>query len=109
MASICLGLNELNMMDIDIHLWVQIIKIYDNFILNLQVSEYSWHIFTEWYMPEIFQGMGSANERRRYYVTPSLIGRAHAQNDPWYAIWPCLVLCRSVLYVNSFSPKKIIV
>ena len=26
--------------------------------------------------------MGSANERRRYYVTPSLIGRAHTQNDP---------------------------
>ena len=27
--------------------------------------------------------MGSANERKRYYVTPSLIGRAHTQNDPW--------------------------
>ena len=26
---------------------------------------------------------GSAIERRRYYVTPSLIGRAHTQNDPW--------------------------
>ena len=26
--------------------------------------------------------MGSANERRPYYVTRSLIGRAHAQNDP---------------------------
>ena len=26
--------------------------------------------------------MGSANERRRYIVTPSLIGLAHAQNDP---------------------------
>ena len=26
--------------------------------------------------------MGSTNERRRYYVTPSLIGRAHTQNDP---------------------------
>ena len=30
----------------------------------------------------IILGMGSANERRRYYVTPSLIGRAHTQNDP---------------------------
>ena len=28
-------------------------------------------------------GMGSANERRRYYVTPPVIGRAHTQNDPW--------------------------
>ena len=27
--------------------------------------------------------MGSANERRRYYVTPSLTGRAHTQNDSW--------------------------
>ena len=27
-------------------------------------------------------GMGSANERRRYIVTSSLIGWAHAQNDP---------------------------
>ena len=26
-------------------------------------------------------GMGSANERRRYLVTPSLIGWAHTQND----------------------------
>ena len=29
----------------------------------------------------IILGMGSANERRRYYVTPPLIGRAHTQND----------------------------
>ena len=26
--------------------------------------------------------MGSANERRRYIVTPPLIGRAHTRNDP---------------------------
>ena len=31
----------------------------------------------------IILGMGLAKERRRYYVTPSLIGRAHTQNDPW--------------------------
>ena len=30
----------------------------------------------------IILGMGLANERRRYYVTPPLIGRAHTQNDP---------------------------
>ena len=28
-------------------------------------------------------GMGSTNERRRYIVTSSLIGWAHAQNDSW--------------------------
>ena len=27
-------------------------------------------------------GMGPAKERRRFNVTPSLIGRAHIQNDP---------------------------
>ena len=26
--------------------------------------------------------MGAAHERRRYYVTPPLIGLAHTQNDP---------------------------
>ena len=30
----------------------------------------------------VILGMDSANERRRYYVTPPLIGRAHTQNDP---------------------------
>ena len=30
----------------------------------------------------IILGMGSANERRRYIVTPSLIGRVPTQNDP---------------------------
>ena len=29
-------------------------------------------------------GMGSANERRRYSVTSSLIGRTHNQNHPSY-------------------------
>ena len=32
----------------------------------------------------IILGMGSANERRRYIITPPLIGWAHTQNDPWY-------------------------
>ena len=31
----------------------------------------------------IILGMGSANERRRYIVTSSLVGWTHAQNDPW--------------------------
>ena len=30
--------------------------------------------------------MGSANERRRYIVTPPLIGWARTQNEPWH-IW----------------------
>ena len=33
-------------------------------------------------VPGIILGMGSANERRRYIVTSSLIGRAHDKNDP---------------------------
>ena len=33
-------------------------------------------------IPGIILSMGSANERRRYYVTPSLIGWTHTQNDP---------------------------
>ena len=30
--------------------------------------------------------MGSANERRRYNVTSSLIGWAHTQNDLWVSL-----------------------
>ena len=33
----------------------------------------------------IFLNMESANERRRYIVTQSLIGLARALNDPWAA------------------------
>ena len=33
--------------------------------------------------PGIILCMGSANERRRYIVTSSLIGWTHIQNDPW--------------------------
>ena len=41
--------------------------------------------------------MGSANERMRYYVTPSLIGGAHTQNDPW------LLDTRGVYQGNSLN------
>ena len=34
----------------------------------------------------IIFGMGSANERRRYIVTSSLIGWAHTNNDPGLSI-----------------------
>ena len=43
----------------------------------------------------IILSMGSANERRRYYVTPSLIGWTHTQNDP------CIQL-QMRLYWNVF-------
>ena len=38
----------------------------------------------------IIRGMDSANDRRRYIVTSSLIGRTHTQNDPYK--WPILTL-----------------
>ena len=48
-----------------------------------------WHahlpVLLHWHRgdcPGIILGMGSANERRCHYVTPSLIGWAQAQNDP---------------------------
>ena len=44
----------------------------------------------------IIMCMDSANERRRYYVTPSLIGRAHTQNDPWM----CKLKRRCVKYTG---------
>ena len=39
------------------------------------------------YIPKFYRawfilGMGSTDERRRYIVTPPLIGRAHTKNDP---------------------------
>ena len=37
-------------------------------------------------LPGIILGMDAANERRRYNVTSSLIGWAHAQNDPGWLI-----------------------
>ena len=38
---------------------------------------------------ELILGMDSANERRRYNVTSSLIGWAHTQNEPWRSITTC--------------------
>ena len=45
---------------------------------------------------EIILVMGPANERRRYIVTPPLIGRAHSQNDPGVfhnSLWKKRKLC----------------
>ena len=35
----------------------------------------------------VILGMGSANERKRYDVMPSLIGRARTQDEPWYVYY----------------------
>ena len=44
--------------------------------------------YSDWigWFAGIILWMGSANERRRYYVMPSLIGRADTQNDNWVGI-----------------------
>ena len=39
-----------------------------------------------------------ANERRRYIVTSSLIGRAHTQNDP----------CHNLSFLNSYNPINLV-
>ena len=63
--------------------------------------------------PGIVLGMGSANERRYYIVTPPLIGWAHTQNDPsWhYPAHPCTVYITGnnqwsglLCYFNSLIP-----
>ena len=41
------------------------------------------HVFMVLWYSGIILGMDSANERRRYIVTPPLIGWAHTQKDPW--------------------------
>ena len=46
------------------------------FVLSTLPYESSFYMYRDHY------GYGSANEKRRYYVTPSPIGLAHTQNDP---------------------------
>ena len=51
--------------------------------------------------PGIILGMGPANERQRYGVTLSLIGRAHSQKAPWigYAIQePASCCCEGLIW-----------
>ena len=50
--------------------------------------------------PRIILGMGSANEKRCYSVTPSLIGYAHTQKDPCN---PCSTNSRSMLSTQQSS------
>ena len=55
----------------------------------------------------IILGMGSANERRHYYVTPALIGRAHNQNDPWLS-WLFTFLALKVGYTGRMRSIKMV-
>ena len=47
--------------------------------------------------------MGSANERRRYYVTPSLVGRAHNQLIHGYPLCCCVLFC--LVCINISGPE----
>ena len=51
-------------------------------IANMILELCMFYYFNSMHKPRIILGMGSANERRRYNVTWSLIGWAHTQNDP---------------------------
>ena len=48
--------------------------------------------------------MGSANDRRRYTLTPSVIGRAHTQNDP--VCFHIYVTLEPTEDVSTVYPKK---
>ena len=76
------------------------------FILYNVLLRKGWQIFIRWgiatngrpcrlpYHCRDNLGMRPANERQRYIVTSSLIGRAHTQNDPYIAV--CVEGCRLV-------------
>ena len=55
----------------------------------------------------IIQGMGSATERKRYYVTLSLIGCAHTQkeNQPTVALssWQLYPMCTKMLFLTQWK------
>ena len=58
------------------------------------------------YLSELKQngmGMGSANEIRRCYLMPSLIGRAHPQNDPWRRMHSSTNLFHVTLEKNAMT------
>ena len=50
---------------------------YSLFVDVVIFSEFLWFIYLT-----LYPGMGSANEKRHYYVMYSLVGQAHTQNDP---------------------------
>ena len=64
-----------------------IIGLGNGLVLNRQQAV-TWTMLNKIYdtIWGIILGMGSANERRRYIVTSSLIGWAHTQNDPCISV-----------------------
>ena len=50
--------------------------------------------------------MGSANERRRYHGKPSLIGRAHIQNDPCIHVYPSFSGTEEMLNIDGLMQKR---
>ena len=56
-------------------------------------------------MSGIILGMGSANERKRFIVTPPLIGWAHTQNDAWHvdgSVQDCSTSTANVLATTTY-------
>ena len=51
-----------------------------SFLMQSERVHFGWHCTCN--IPGIILCLGSANERRRYYVMPSLIGHTHTQNGP---------------------------
>ena len=52
--------------------------------------------------------VGSANERRRYYVTSSVIGRAHTQNDPWVYKFNLQAISSNAVTTSDVAPLSFI-
>ena len=53
--------------------------------LNFSLNRFQAFTWNRGSSRGIILSIGSANGRRRYYVTPPLIGRAHTQND--HCLW----------------------
>ena len=79
--------------------WDQYVQVYFSGFRGGGVSELAFGMgwryiepneYKDWFVvaiPGIILGMGSANERRVYYVTLTFIGPARKQNGPFE--WPC--------------------
>ena len=58
------------------------------------------------YLPGLILGLRPANERRRYKVTPSLIGWEQTSNQPWFthSIQGCFTITRVIVWLlDSFT------
>ena len=70
---------------------------------NIRVKTSKCHLF--WNMSGIIWGMGSADERRRYIITPSLTGWTHTQNYSYMWVWVCLS-CQNMYNVYEIITGK---